>query len=342
MTEPTTATTSSALSLEQTEKAAVVLLSMGEAAAAQVLQRLERDDVRKVTTAMAALAGVSADAARGTLQEFFELYRQQSGIHSASREYLERTLDLALGDKLARGLLDSMYGDVVRREIQRLQWVQPEILARFLQQEHPQMQAVILAFLPADSAALVLSLLPDNSHDELLLRVANLSEVSEFVVVELKAALTRCLDFAALNAGARVDGVRQVADIVNRYQGNRGQLMELLKMHNAKTAGEIERNMYDFTSLARQSEETLQRIVQELPIEVLGLALKGAESQVRRVMLEAMPKRMAQQMEQDMLRQGAVAVSKVENARLEVMTLVRELVEQGELEFQLYEEQVVS
>ncbi|MDP5292398.1 FliG C-terminal domain-containing protein [Oceanimonas sp. CHS3-5] len=330
------------LTLKETEKAAVLLLSMGENAAARVLQRLDRDDVNKVTTAMARLAGVSAESARGTLQEFFDLYRQQSGINSASREYLERTLDLALGEKLARGLLDSMYGDVVRQEIQRLQWVQPELLARFLQQEHPQMQAVILAFLPADSAAAVLSLLPADSHDELLLRVANLNEVSEFVVVELKAALARCMEFVAHNAGARVDGVRQVADIVNRYQGNRGELMESIKLHNAEKAGDIERNMYDFTSLARQTQETLQRIVQDLPLEVLGLALKGAESPVRRVMLEAMPRRMAQQMEQDMLRQGAVAVSRVENARQDVMNLVRDLVEQGELEFQLYEEQVVN
>ncbi|MGP7733787.1 MULTISPECIES: FliG C-terminal domain-containing protein [Oceanimonas] len=330
------------LNLEDIEKAAVLLLSMGESAAARVLQRLDRDEVNQVTTAMARLSGVSADSARGTLQEFFDLYRQQSGINSASREYLERTLDLALGEKLARGLLDSMYGDVVRHEIQRLQWVQPELLARFLQQEHPQMQAVILAFLPADSAAAVLSLLPGESHDELLLRVANLNEVSEFVVVELKAALARCMEFVAHNAGARVDGVRQVADIVNRYQGNRGELMELIKLHNAEKAGDIERNMYDFTSLARQTPETLQRIVQDLPVEVLGLALKGAESQVRRAMLEAMPRRMAQQMEQDMLRQGAVAVSRVENARQDVMNLVRELAEQGELEFQLYEEQVVN
>jgi flagellar motor switch protein FliG len=331
-----------AMALDEMEKAAVLLLSMGEAAAARVLQRLDRDDVRKVTAAMARLSGVSADSAKGTLQEFFDLFRQQSGINSASREYLERTLDLALGEKLARGLLDSMYGDQVRQEIQRLQWVQPEVLARFLQQEHPQMQAVILAFLPPDSAAAVLSLLPASVHDELLLRVANLSEVSEFVVVELKAALRRCLDFVAENAGARVDGVRQVADIVNRYQGNRGQLMEAIKQQDADTAGHIERNMYDFTSLARQTPETLQRIVQELPLETLGLALKGADSNVRRVMLEAMPRRMAQQMEQDMLRQGAMAVSKVDNARLQVMALVRELVELGELEFQLYEEQVVS
>ena len=315
---------------------------MGTESAAKVMQKLSRDEVQRLISKMASLSGVSSMEAKWTLQQFFNHYREQSGIGSASREYLEQTLDLALGQRLSRSLLDSLYGDVMSQDIQRLQWVPADVLARFFRNEHPQMQAVLLAFLPPQTASAVLDALPSSVHDDLLVRVASLSSVSEHVLGELRLTLDRCLTYVADQSGAKVNGVRQVADILNRYQGDKEQMLSLLREHDGDMALEIEKNMFDFMALRRQSDDTLQRLVQELPSELLALALKNTETSFRKVVLGAMPKRMAQALDDQIQNQGSVSLRKVEQAREEVMQLVRELVEQGEIEFQLFEEPTVS
>ncbi|MEV3813120.1 lateral flagellar motor switch protein FliGL [Aeromonas allosaccharophila] len=330
------------IDIDNLEKAAILLLSMGTEAAAKVMQKLSRDEVQCLISKMASLSGVSSMEAKWTLQQFFNQYREQSGIGSASREYLEQTLDLALGQRLSRSLLDSLYGDVMSQDIQRLQWVPADVLARFFRNEHPQMQAVLLAFLPPQTASAVLDALPGSVHDDLLVRVASLSSVSEHVLGELRLTLDRCLAYVADQSGAKVNGVRQVADILNRYQGDKEQMLSLLREHDGDMALEIEKNMFDFMALRRQTDDTLQRLVQELPSELLALALKNTETGFRKVILGAMPKRMAQALDDQIQNQGSVSLRKVEQAREEVMQLVRELVEQGEIEFQLFEEPTVS
>lgn len=330
------------IDIDNLEKAAILLLSMGTEAAAKVMQKLSRDEVQRLISKMASLSGVSSMEAKWTLQQFFNQYREQSGIGSASREYLEQTLDLALGQRLSRSLLDSLYGDVMSQDIQRLQWVPADVLARFFRNEHPQMQAVLLAFLPPQTASAVLDALPGSVHDDLLVRVASLSSVSEHVLGELRLTLDRCLAYVADQSGAKVNGLRQVADILNRYQGDKEQMLSLLREHDGDMALEIEKNMFDFMALRRQTDDTLQRLVQELPSELLALALKNTETGFRKVILGAMPKRMAQALDDQIQNQGSVSLRKVEQAREEVMQLVRELVEQGEIEFQLFEEPTVS
>ncbi|WP_421201460.1 lateral flagellar motor switch protein FliGL [Aeromonas enteropelogenes] len=330
------------LDIDNLEKAAILLLSMGTEAAAKVMQKLSRDEVQKLISKMAGLSGVGSMEAKWTLQQFFTLYREQSGIGSASREYLEQTLDLALGQHLSRSLLDGLYGDVMSQDIQRLQWVPAEVLARFFRHEHPQMQAVLLAFLPSQTASAVLDALPGSVHDDLLVRVAGLSSVSESVLGELRLTLDRCLAYVTEQSGAKVDGVRQVADILNRYQGDREQMLLLLREHDGEIALEIEKNMFDFMTLARQSDETLRHLVQELPSDLLALALKNTDTGFRKIVLEAMPKRMAQALESEIQVQGSVSLRKVEQAREQIMEQVRELVERGEVEYQLFEEPVVN
>lgn len=330
------------IDIDNLEKAAILLLSMGTESAAKVMQKLSRDEVQRLISKMASLSDVSSMEAKWTLQQFFNHYREQSGIGSASREYLEQTLDLALGQRLSRSLLDSLYGDVMSQDIQRLQWVPADVLARFFRNEHPQMQAVLLAFLPPQTASAVLDALPGSVHDDLLVRVASLTSVSEHVLGELRLTLDRCLTYVADQSGAKVNGVRQVADILNRYQGDKEQMLSLLREHDGDMALEIEKNMFDFMALRRQSDDTLQRLVQELPSELLALALKNTETSFRKVVLGAMPKRMAQALDDQIQNQGSVSLRKVEQAREEVMQLVRELVEQGEIEFQLFEEPTVS
>jgi flagellar motor switch protein FliG len=324
------------------DRAAILLLSMGENAAAKILSRLGRNEVTVLSNRMARLSGVSIDHARTVIQGFFESFRDQSGISAASRSYLERTLDKALGQRLAKGMIDGIYGDSLKEEMQKLEWVSAQTLAHFFSTEHPQMQAVLLAFLPPDTASAVFAKLPPAVHDDLLYRVASLEEVNEQILGELRDILHRCIQYVSSTSSARVDGVRQAADIINRFDGDRAGLMDMLKIHDETLAHSVSENMYDFMTLARQSSDVLQVIVQEVSEDVLSLALKGADPEVRFAVMAVLPRRMAQTFTEKIEALGLVPVSRVEDARREVMRTVRELNENEVIRYQIFQERVVD
>lgn len=337
-----TAQSTSKQTLSYVEQTALVLLGMGEDAAAKVLQHFSRDETQRVTRAMAKLNGIKSDSARGVIQHFFEDFREHSGIRGASKEYLSNTLRKALGNDLAKGLLNNLYGDEVRNNMQRLQWVEAETLARFIVNEHPQMQAIFLAYLPADSSSAVLKHLPQDYHDEILFRIAQLQDIDHQVANDLHELVERCIEKVSASQSTPLSGVKQAADIINRFEGDRASLMEMLKLHDENVVNEIEENMFDFMVLGRQREETMDALVQQIPLELWAVALKGSEITLQQTIKRSMPQRMAKALEDDMELRGAVVLSRVQRARQDIMQLVRELDEAGEIQLLLYEEQTVE
>ena len=337
-----TAQSTSKQTLSYVEQTALVLLGMGEDAAAKVLQHFSRDETQRVTRAMAKLNGIKSDSARGVIQHFFEDFREHSGIRGASKEYLSNTLRKALGNDLAKGLLNNLYGDEIRNNMQRLQWVEAETLARFIVNEHPQMQAIFLAYLPADSSSAVLKHLPQDYHDEILFRIAQLQDIDHQVANDLHELVERCIEKVSASQSTPLSGVKQAADIINRFEGDRASLMEMLKLHDENVVNEIEENMFDFVVLGRQREETMDALVQQIPLELWAVALKGSEITLQQTIKRSMPQRMAKALEDDMELRGAVVLSRVQRARQDIMQLVRELDEAGEIQLLLYEEQTVE
>ncbi|EJG1620387.1 flagellar motor switch protein FliG [Vibrio parahaemolyticus] len=337
-----TAQLTSKQTLSYVEQTALVLLGMGEDAAAKVLQHFTRDETQRVTRAMAKLNGIKSDSARGVIQNFFEDFREHSGIRGASKEYLSNTLRKALGNDLAKGLLNNLYGDEIRNNMLRLQWVEAETLARFIVNEHPQMQAIFLAYLPADSSSAVLKHLPQDYHDEIIFRIAQLQDIDHQVATDLHELVERCIEKVSASQSVPLSGVKQAADIINRFEGDRGSLMEMLKLHDEEVVNAIEENMFDFMVLGRQREETMDMLVQQIPLELWATALKGSDITLQQAIKRSMPQRMVKALEDDMEARGAVALSRVQKARQDIMQMVRELDESGEVQLLLYEEPTVE
>ena len=323
------------------EQAAIVLLSMGEEPAAGVLRCLDREDLLALTQVMSRLSGIRVDSVRQSLQHFFEDYREQSGVHGASRSFLQRSLEMALGQDIAGTVLDSIYGDEIRPKLARLQWASPKWLADRLVQEHPRMQAVFLAFLPAKLAGDVMKHLPTEGIDVLVLNVAKLKEVDRDLLVQLEMLADQYLSELGTQS-ISMEGVKQAADILNRIPGDKQALVERLRTQDAEITAAIETEMYDFFVLSSQSEAVLSQIIEAVPAELWALALKGAELAIRNAVLGAMPRRQAQSFEDQMRRSGPVPLSRVEEARREIMELVKAMVDAGELEIQLFAETVVE
>lgn len=323
--------------LTPVEQAAIVLLSIGEEQAAAVLRCLEREELLELTQVMSRMSGIKVDTVKQALQNFFDDYRQQSGLHGASRSYLKRSLDLALGSDIANSVLNTIYGDAIRPKMARLQYASPKWLADFVSSEHVQMQAVFLAFLPPALAGQIIEGLPQEGRELVLLHLARLDEIDRDLLGELEHLVERCL--AALDTqSASVEGVRQVAEILNRLPTNRAGMVELLRAHDPDVVSQIELSMYDFFILSRQTEQTITRLLDEIPLEQWAVALKGAEPALRDAILTAMPRRQAQSFEDLMRRSGPVPLSRIEQTRKDIMSAVKQLADAGEIEVQLFAE----
>ncbi|RYV00785.1 flagellar motor switch protein FliG [Shewanella sp. OPT22] len=328
--------------MNNVEQAAMLLLSMGEKGAAQVMAHLDRHDVQHLSHKMARLSSISQHEADDVLGRFFSQYREQSGIARASRSYLQKTLDLALGDRVAKSLIDSIYGNEIKTLVRRLEWVDPQLLAKEIAHEHCQLQAVLLALLPPESAAQVLQELPETVQDEVLVRIAQLSELDRDAVDELRQLVERCMLIAMEKSHTKVSGVRQVADILNRYDGDREQLMTMIKLHDTELASDVTDNMFDFIILGRQKPDVLQEIISIVPPEVLAIAIKGIDFELKGIIMTALPKRMSSAIETQSEALGSVPLSQAIAARKEIMQLAKQMNDDGEIELQLFEEQVVE
>lgn len=328
-------------SVSSLEQAAILMLSMGEDVSAQVLRYFSREEIVAISEAMARVSNIKRPVVTSVITRFFDDYREQSSIKGASRSYLARMLSKALGGDITRTLLDGIYGEEIRAKMAKLEWLDPNQFATMLAQEHAQMQAVFLAFLPPAMATSVLEAMPAERQDDLLYRIANLSDISGDVIAELEQLIDRSLAVLTTQ-GSQVRGVKQAADIMNRFKGNRDQIFEMLRARDEQLVTTIEDQMYDFYILSRQTPEVLQILLEIIPLDEWAVALKGAEPDVVKAIQSAMPKRQLQQLNNINRRQGPVPISRVEQVRKEIMAMVRDMVAGGELQMQLYREQTVD
>lgn len=319
------------------EQAAILLLSIGEEAAATVMAKLSREEVVRVSETMARLHGIKVTHARNAMNNFFQDYREQSGINGASRTYLKNILDKALGSEISRSVINGIYGDEVRYRMARLQWVDTPQLASLIDQEHLQLQAVFLAFLPPDVAANVLSCLEESRRDEIIYRIARLDDVNRDVIDELDRIIERGVAVLSEH-GSKLVGIKHAADIVNRIPTNQQELLEQLRIRDEDVVNELKDQMYEFFILSRQTPAVLQRLIDEIPLEEWAVALKGTEPVLRQAIYSAMPKRQVQLLQSTGTRLGPVPASRVEQVRKEIMATVRELAEEGEIQVRLFSE----
>jgi len=328
------------LNLSTVERAAIILLSMGEEAAASVLRCLSREELLGVTLVMSRMQGVKVDAVQNTIEQFFAEFRAQSSVRGASRSFLQRSLDLALGGVVANSVLNKIYGDVIGPKMARLQWAQPQWLAERLRTEHVRMQAMFLAFLPPDQASLVIEALPEAQREQVLLDIASLKEIDYDLLRDLEAVADACIANLGTQSTA-VEGVQQAADIINRLPGDRMRLVELLRARDPDLFALVEMRIYDFSILAQQGDEAIAVILDTVDMELWGIALKGADPAVREALVRAMPRRAVQAFEEALRQTPPVPASRIESARREIMEQVKELADAGDIDLQLVAEDVV-
>jgi len=287
-------------SVKGAEKAGVLLLTLGEDVAAEILQHMSPKEVQLVGSTMATMNDISRPTVEHVIDDFFDVLESQTA--------------------LGIGNLESM------------KWMDPKSIAEIIRLEHPQIIAIVLSYLEPDSAAQVLTYLPENTRAGILMRIATLEGVQPAAIKELDSIMERYFTDNENVKSSMVGGQRTAASILNFLDTPiESKLMEQVRTENEDLAAQIEDMMFVFENLRDVDDRGIQTMMREVSTELLSLALKGVDDDMQQKFLKNMSSRAAEMLVEDMEAKGPVKLSEVEAAQKEILAVARKLEESGEI-----------
>ncbi|MCC6472499.1 MAG: flagellar motor switch protein FliG [Burkholderiales bacterium] len=313
-------------------RSAVLLMSLGEEEAAQVLKHLEPRDVQKLGTVMAGLKNVPREMVETVLESFQEEALNQSPLGAGGNDYLRAVLTRALGEDKASVFLDRIVQNSDASGIEVLKWMDARSAAELIADEHPQIVATILVHLERDHAAEILKALPEQLRVDVLLRIATLDSVQPAGLRELNEAMSRLIAGAELTRRSSLGGERVAADILNHMGAtHEAAIMEGVREFDEELAQKILDQMFVFDNLLELDDKAIQLVLREVQSESLIVALKGTVEELREKIVKNMSQRAADLLREDLESRGPVKVSEVEAEQKEILKIVRRLVEDGQV-----------
>jgi flagellar motor switch protein FliG len=250
-----------------------------------------------------------------------------------TEEYIRKILVNALGENKAGGLIDRILLGRSSKGLESLKWMESRAIAEMINQEHPQIIALVLAHLEPDQAAEVLGYLPERVRSDAVMRIATLDGVQPHALNELDEIMERQFSGTTKKLkSANVGGLKAAADILNAMEASREtELMGAIRTHDEALSGRIEDLMFVFEDLAELDDRGMQTLLREVPSGTLITALKGAEPAIREKIFANMSKRAADMMRDDLEVKGPVRLSDVDAAQKEVLVIARKLSDAGQL-----------
>ncbi|MDC6383206.1 flagellar motor switch protein FliG [Pseudomonas sp. 15A4] len=321
-----------AVKLTRVDKAAILLLTLGETDAAQVLRHMGPKEVQRVGVAMAQMRNVHREQVEQVMSEFVDVVGDQTGVGIGSDGYIRKMLTQALGEDKANGLIDRILLGGNTSGLDSLKWMEPRAVADVIRFEHPQIQAIVVAYLDADQAGEVLSHFDHKVRLDIILRVSSLNTVQPAALKELNQILEKQFSGNANTSRTTLGGIKRAADIMNFLDSSiEGQLMDSIREVDEDLSTQIEDLMFVFNNLSDVDDRGIQALLREVSSDVLVLALKGSDDAIKEKIFKNMSKRAAELLRDDLEAKGPVRVSDVEGAQKEILTIARRMAEAGEI-----------
>jgi len=320
------------MSDEGYQKSAILLLTLGESEAAEVLKYLEPREVQKISETMVALRNLTREQISDVFDEFHKIAAEKTTIGMDSNDYIRRMLIQALGDDKAIGLLDRIMQGDDTSGIESLKWMDPSQVAELIGNEHPQIIATILVHLEPELSSAILGFFTERIRNDTLLRIATLDSVQPTALRELNDVLTGLLTGEGIGKKHIKGGVRTAAEILN-FMGSvqEGAVIETVRGYDADLAQQIIDEMFVFDDLAEVDDRGIQLILREVQSESLIVALKGASEELREKIFKNMSSRAAEMLREDLEAKGPVRISEVEAEQKEILKVVRRLSDEGQI-----------
>jgi len=313
-------------------KSAMLLLTLGEDEAAEVLKHLGPREVQKLGAAMATLRSVPRDKVEAVVDEFYEETLRGAPV-TADEEYIRGMLTKALGDDRAANLISRILQGGDTAGIESLKWMDAATVAELIKNEHPQIIATIMVHLEFDHAGEILKHSTDRLRNDVLLRIATLDGVQPTALQELNDALTRILSGSANIKKTAMGGVRTAAEILN-FVGTAHEtaIIDNVREYDPDLAQKIIDEMFVFENLIDVDDRGVQLLLREIQSESLILALKGANEAMREKVFKNMSQRAAEMLREDLESKGPVRLSEVEREQKEILKIARRLADEGQIQ----------
>ena len=318
--------------LSGVRKAAILLLSLEEDQAAELLKRLGPEAVEEVSREIASMGQVQSAARDQVFGEFYSNVLVNRRTAEGGVESVKALIRKSLPDEEAKRLIHQVMQQVQRRPFDGIKTLDSENLLTFIQDEHPQTIALILAHLPAQKASEILVGLPAQKQVEVVKRVANMEQTNPEVIKEVERGLEHRLSDIVSQTFEKAGGVDTVAEILNLADRSTEKgIMEGLEAEDPELVEQIRRLMFVFEDILLVNDKGIQAVLKEIDNETLPLALKTASEELKQKIFKNMSERAAQLVAEDMQYMGPVRVSDVEAAQQKIVDVVRRLEDAGEI-----------
>jgi flagellar motor switch protein FliG len=317
--------------LSGAERAAVLLMSLGEQDAAAILKHMDPRDVEAVGLAMAALPSVSKDRAENVVQSFLQKLDSGDNFAVDKPEFVKKVMAASFGKQRGELMVDRILsGATGGAGIDALKWMDPRAVAQIVAEEHPQVIASLLAQLDGKLSAKILPLLPENQRADVLIRIATLEELPQSALQELDQIVGKRAAAGSQVTSRRLGGTRTVADIINAMDRESSTLvLGTIESANSELHAKIKELLFVFDDLADIDNKGIQAVLREVSSDILSIALRGADPTVADKIYGNMSKRAAEILREDMEARGPVKLTEVEAAQREIIAIAQKMAEEG-------------
>lgn len=318
--------------ISSTQKAALILIAMGVDCASEVMRNLSDKEVEKITVEIAKSKNVTSDHLAGVIEEYYALLSANKYITEGGIDYAKQVLENAWGAARAEDIIKRVEAATEISAFYLLQTVDDKQLLSFLQNEHPQTAALILANLKPKQSASILSELSEEDQNEITYRLATMEKTSQELIEDIEDVLRDQVGTVFGGDLSRAGGVESAANILNAVSRSAEKsILGYLRERDPELSNEITNLMFLFDDIIGLDDNAIQRIVKEVDSKTIALALKAAQNDLKEKIFKNMSERAAEMLQDELQFLGPVRVKEVENAQKVLLDVVRELEEAGEI-----------
>ena len=314
------------------QKAAILLVALGPDVSATVFKHLNDEEIEELTLEIANMRAVEKEVKDMVLEEFYELCQAHDYINQGGIEYAREVLEKAVGKERANSILERLTATLQVRPFDAIRRTDPAQLMNFIQGEHPQTIAMIMAYLQPEQAAKVLSYLSPDVQADVSNRIALMDRTSPDIVKEVETVLERKMSAIVSNEYATAGGIQSIVNILNfADRGTEKNILDRLEEKDPELAEEIRKRMFVFEDIILLSDRAVQVVLRQVDTHDIALALKTASEDVTDKIFRNMSKRAAQMLKEDMEYMGPVRLREVEDAQQRIVNVIRQLEDSGEI-----------
>jgi flagellar motor switch protein FliG len=314
------------------QKAAILLVSLGAEASAEVFKHLRQEEIDELTLEIAGVGHISPERKQTVVEEFYETAVAQEYIAEGGLEYARVVLEKALGLERANEVMGRLSASIQVSPFEFLRRTDAAQILNVIANEHPQTVALIMAYLPADTAAQVVSALPQELQAEVAMRIALMDRTAPEVIREIERVLERKLSSVINQDFTSAGGLRSLVDLLNQVdRSTERTILETLDEQNPELADEVRRMMFLFEDIVVLDDRSIQQVLREVDGKELGVALKGTSDEVKEKIFGNMSERAAAIVREDLEFMGPVRMKQVEEAQQKIVSVIRRLEEAGQI-----------